>query len=201
MPEAVIHPGDAGMETASYRRAWGAPFDVLNLGSGSDYRPGWTNMDLYAEADVKHDMTQTPWPFEDESFDGVYAHHVLEHVPSLVGVEDGLGVVLREIQRVLRPGGRCSIGVPYPGSTCDLANPTHYRRFCLDSFHFLQPESRSTVRMIYDVPALKLAHRSVVRVWKSRIFDNAWHGRKYLGRRLNVGRPEGLLFVLRKEDA
>lgn len=199
--QPTIHPGRAGMESPAYQAAWGDPVDVLNLGSGADYHAGWTNMDLYAESDVHHDMTQTPWPFPDEAFDGVYAHHVLEHVPSLVGGHDGLAVVLREIQRVLRPGGRCSIGVPFPGSTCDLANPTHYRRFCLDSFHFLDPASTSTVRTIYDVPRLRLIHRDVVRVLKSAWFDNAWHGQRYFGRRLNVGRREGLLFVLRKEAA
>jgi len=196
----ILHPGKAGMAAVGYREAWGNPKAVLNLGCGNDYRPGWVNMDLYAAADVTHDFTAAPWPFADASFDGVYAHHVLEHVPHTVNGRDGLSIVLAEIERVLRPGGVCSVGVPFPGSVCDLANQTHYRRFCLDSFHFLAPGSGSTLRLVYDVPSLRLAHRAVVRGIRWGPFDSAWHGERYFGRALNIGYKVGLLFVLRKVE-
>src|SRR5918998_5557238 len=41
----------------------------------------------------------TALPFEDDSFDLVYGHAVLHHLPDLEGA-------FREFRRVLRPGGR-----------------------------------------------------------------------------------------------
>ncbi|HYS71418.1 MAG TPA: class I SAM-dependent methyltransferase [Thermoplasmata archaeon] len=48
---------------------------------------------------VRADLA-VPFPFRDEAFGSALAHHVLEHVP--LEVERS---VLREIHRVLRPGG------------------------------------------------------------------------------------------------
>jgi SAM-dependent methyltransferase len=50
------------------------------------------------QADARH------LPFEDESFDYVYSHGVLHHC-------DEPGQVVREIFRVLRPGGRFNVHV------------------------------------------------------------------------------------------
>lgn len=44
-------------------------------------------------------------PFEDESFDAIFYHHVIEHVPDAPGS-------LVELARVLRPGGWLYVGTP-----------------------------------------------------------------------------------------
>lgn len=46
--------------------------------------------------------------YEDGSFDRVYSLSVLEHIP-----DDGDAAAMREIGRVLRPGGRAFVTVPY----------------------------------------------------------------------------------------
>ena len=46
--------------------------------------------------------------FPDDSFDAVYSISVLEHIP-----DDGDSLALREIARVLRPGGRLCLTVPF----------------------------------------------------------------------------------------
>ncbi len=46
--------------------------------------------------------------FEDESFDHAYSISVLEHIPG-----DGDAAALRELARVLRPGGRIVVTLPY----------------------------------------------------------------------------------------
>jgi SAM-dependent methyltransferase len=56
-----------------------------------------------ARADVKADITDLPFP--DDSFDVILCSHVLEHV-----VEDGKA--MRELYRVLRPGGWALVLVP-----------------------------------------------------------------------------------------
>lgn len=115
----------------------------LNLGSGTDYREGWTNMDAYAkQADVRHDMCVLPWPFENESFEYVFASHVLEHVPTLFfghgsGYRDVLFAIMEELHRVLKPGGVLAILVPKARTINDTMHPNHYRHFEPESFAYL----------------------------------------------------------------
>ena len=194
----VAHTHDTGQHTRAFKRAWGNPENVLNVGCGSDQRPGWTNMDLYAPgADVKHDITQFPWPFMDEAFDGVYLSHIIEHLRPVTNGQDTLGLVLQECQRVLKPGGRIYIATPYAGSDTDLGNITHYRRFGPHSFHFLSDDSKSTLVQQFGLK-LRVLHSGVARAIKIGSFNTIYHGRKYLGRPLNIGRKEGLFWVLVK---
>ena len=54
----------------------------------------------FAQADIR------ALPFADASFDGVYTMGTIEHVAEYE-------LAIREVRRVLRPGGRAVIGVPY----------------------------------------------------------------------------------------
>jgi SAM-dependent methyltransferase len=63
-------------------------------------------------------LTDVEWiypqdlPFEDETVGAVHAHQFLEHFDG----DDAIGI-LREIERVLVPGGVAFITVPYQGSS------------------------------------------------------------------------------------
>jgi len=60
--------------------------------------------------------------FDDASFDKVYSLSVLEHIP-----DDGDTRCVREIARVLAPGGRCVLTVPFwPVSRVDWRDPDFY---------------------------------------------------------------------------
>jgi SAM-dependent methyltransferase len=60
--------------------------------------------------------------FDDASFDKVYSLSVLEHIP-----DGGDGECVRELARVLAPGGRCVITVPFwPASRVDWREPDFY---------------------------------------------------------------------------
>lgn len=60
--------------------------------------------------------------FGDASFDKVYSLSVLEHIP-----HDGDSACVRELARVLAPGGRCVITVPFwPTSRTDWRAPDFY---------------------------------------------------------------------------
>lgn len=82
----------------------------LNLGSGprglSD--PRWINIDGYTDTNVHYlaDFTRR-WPLPDDSLDGIFCEHVLEHFELEVGEH-----VLRECLRVLRPRGCIRVIVP-----------------------------------------------------------------------------------------
>lgn len=68
-------------------------FETLNIVAGS-------NVDYVADASRE-------MPFEDNTFDLIYASHVLEHIPWYM-IED----TLREWIRILKQGGRLEIWVP-----------------------------------------------------------------------------------------
>jgi len=84
---------------------------LLDVGCGTawlnEHFRDYVGIDVSAEAveharalgrnAIRHDVEQ-PFPFEDESFDGVIVKDLLEHVLDPVGV-------VQEVARVLRPGG------------------------------------------------------------------------------------------------
>lgn len=80
----------------------------LNVGCGAHFHPDWCNIDLVASRPevIQHDIRQG-LPFDDNSFDGVYHSHVLEHLTPEQGRK-----LIQECGRVLIPGGVLRIVVP-----------------------------------------------------------------------------------------
>jgi predicted SAM-dependent methyltransferase len=78
----------------------------LEIGSGPVRKPGWLTIDMCKGADVYWDLRRS-LPFRDATFERVYCSHVLEHFSYL-----DLRRLLREVHRVLRPGGQFVISVP-----------------------------------------------------------------------------------------
>lgn len=86
---------------------------VLNIGCGFAQwkKPNVVNVDAFdiCKPDVVHDLNKTPFPFKDETFDLVFANHILEHLPNW-------WECLNECARVLKPGGKIEIWVPGSGA-------------------------------------------------------------------------------------
>ena len=82
----------------------------LNLGSGPRGldAPNWINIDGFEDKNVHYlcDFSR-PLPFENETFDGIFSEHVLEHFT----YENGR-LLLIECNRILRKGGIIRIVVP-----------------------------------------------------------------------------------------
>jgi ubiquinone/menaquinone biosynthesis C-methylase UbiE len=81
----------------------------------------WVNADIREDvgADCICDLTG-PWPWDENTFDWVYADNVLEHFESHQAIH-----VLNEIGRVLKSGGRATIIVPHAMSQGAYQDPTH----------------------------------------------------------------------------
>jgi len=101
--------GVTGIEFAAFRTPHpeGLGTDLLPLhteGAGTEPGPVYLVDDVHRFTQL--DITE-PLPFDDASVDWVYAEHLIEHVP--------LGTViawLREVRRVLRPGGVVRLTTP-----------------------------------------------------------------------------------------
>ena len=97
--------GHVARRRAVRRYLASAPEPKLQLGSGPFRLPGWLNTDLISGdvyLDVAHEL-----PFEDGTFAYVFAEHLIEHIPERTAAR-----MLREVHRVLRPGGVLRLTTP-----------------------------------------------------------------------------------------
>mgnify|MGYP002789927358 CR=1 FL=1 len=117
------------------RTAGTAPSSTrLNVGCGRQIRAGWVNLDSQALSgvDVVADLDacrRQPLPFADDSFEELYASHVLEHL------NDPLAC-MQELHRVARHGARLEVRVPHGASDEADIDPTHVRRYFPRSFQY-----------------------------------------------------------------
>ena len=79
----------------------------LHFGSGSKLIKGWLNIDLI-NSDIDMDFSKGLLPFEDNSFDIIVSQHVIEHLE----MEKELLPIIKELRRVLSPGGVFWISCP-----------------------------------------------------------------------------------------
>ena len=114
----------------------------LVIGCGNKYQDGWVNLDKQknVKADVYFDLEKTPLPFEDNSFNYVIAHDVIEHINNLLPL-------MEEIYRIMKPNGIMSIIVPYWNSIYADSHPTHVRKFNEITFGFF---SKKIVKLNAD---------------------------------------------------
>lgn len=103
----------------------------LNLGCGDQYLEGYVNCDILdtIKVDKKFDLTKFPYPFEDSHADEILLDNVLEHLPDIVGT-------MRELHRILKPGGVVKIYVPYGKADRALQDPTHIHFFTEKSMNY-----------------------------------------------------------------
>jgi len=96
----------------------------LEIGPGPErLGPEWIGLDTIPGPAVDWVATwgEDPLPFPDDTFELVYASHVLEHIPWHETV-----AALLEVRRILKPGGTIEIWVPdfrkivsaYMGQAC-----------------------------------------------------------------------------------
>ena len=125
---------------------------VLDVGCGTgwlaDHFADYTGLDGSPDAvaaavergrDVRlHDVAE-PLPCEDTSFDAVVMKDLLEHVPDPVAL-------VREVRRVLRPGGRV------------FASSPDAQRWVWDDYTHRRPFTRKSFRLLFADQGLDVEH-------------------------------------------
>jgi ubiquinone/menaquinone biosynthesis C-methylase UbiE len=109
---------------------------ALDVGCGGRKLSGSTGMDILAlpGVDVVHSFNNAPWPFPDSHFDLVFMNHALEHVADIVAV-------MNEVHRILRPGGRLVVQVPYFRCIDAYTDPTHTHFFTAGTLDYFVAHS------------------------------------------------------------
>lgn len=113
----------------------------INLGCGDKKIEDALGVDFRkTEAtDVVHDLTQMPWPFEDEQFENAIAQDIVEHILYVFPFLD-------ECWRVIKPTGHLFIRTSYFQTEQSYQDPTHFHYFTLDSFDFCDPDTSTGAR-------------------------------------------------------
>lgn len=115
----------------------------LNVGCGHDVLEGFVNLDV-AElpgVDVVASLGEEPLPFPDATFSTILARDVLEHVDIIPA--------LRELHRVLEPGGVLVVSTVHFTSRNLWVDPTHRRGFSARTLEMFCPEGRGAERSYY----------------------------------------------------
>ena len=107
---------------------------ILDLGCGNKKREGAIGIDSNPRIspDIVHDLNTFPYPFESSSIDKVYIDNTLEHLDKPLKV-------MEEIFRILKPGCKVKVIVPYFRSAYAFMDPTHKHFFTVDSFAYYDP--------------------------------------------------------------
>jgi SAM-dependent methyltransferase len=100
---------------------------TLDVGCGIRKQPGAIGIDRNpaSRADVLCDLDHFPYPFRDDSFDGLTAIHVIEHLDDVIRA-------MEEFHRLVRAGGAVRIETPHYTDFSSFCDPTH--RHHLNSF-------------------------------------------------------------------
>jgi SAM-dependent methyltransferase len=113
----------------------------LDLGAGKNKKEGFIGVDSIAfeGVDIVHDLTQTPWPFEDNSVDEIHASHFVEHLTAPQRI-----AFVNECYRILKDGAKCTIITPHWASTRAYGDLTHqWPPVCEMWYYYLNKEWRA----------------------------------------------------------
>lgn len=107
---------------------------VLDVGCGSRKLPGAEGIDVVpsSDAEIIHDLSSFPWPYNDNSFDVILMNHSLEHM-------DDVLKTMTEVHRIAKKGAHIVIQVPHFRCLDAYVDPTHRHFFTSRSLdYFIQ---------------------------------------------------------------
>ena len=149
-----------------FSKTWGCDGMKVNLGCGERRMEGYINVDIVKRpsVDMVMDLSRK-WKFPDSSVEEIYMDNILEHLE--------FWHAIKEIERVLKKGGKCTLIVPHYRSPTGYM-PQHTRVFSYQFFHLGFQEDFvglggldiRTVRLIPPVKALAPIATALHSLWE-----------------------------------
>ena len=111
----------------------------LDLGCGKNKKEGFHGVDSleFEGVDTVLDLTQTPWPWEDDSVEEVHCSHFIEHLTWPERVK-----FFNELYRVMKKDAKAAIILPHWNSSRYYGDPTHKEPFSEFAFYYLSKNWR-----------------------------------------------------------
>lgn len=153
----------AGSGGLAFWKAWAVPKRADLKFYGIDLSVG-EHADLYERFDGLN-LDESAFPYEDNFFDAIYSTHVLEHLRRPQAV-------LKEMCRVLKPGGMCYIEVPNH-NTVNVPSMNEFKEqgFVTTTMNFYDDKTHLTP---YSNDELKELLGSNVKVLESGTIQNPY---------------------------
>jgi ubiquinone/menaquinone biosynthesis C-methylase UbiE len=159
------------------------PDVVLELGCGNRKRlSNSIGIDVldYESVDIVGDVFAVLEKIPDASVDAVHSHHFFEHVSPL-------DVLLRELARVIKPGGRLEVVVPHFSNPYFYSDYTHRQTFGLYSFSYLTHDTIFRRRVPCYQQSIRFELQDVRLVFKSaRVFPVRYGFKIVIGKLFNL---------------
>lgn len=110
----------------------------LDIGCGGNKQPGFLGMDRrdLPGVDLVHDLEVTPYPLDDECCITIVGSHIIEHIKPWLMFD-----VMNELWRIMKPGGRLALSMPYAGSAGYWQDPTHCNGCNENTWRYFDPRN------------------------------------------------------------
>lgn len=116
----------------------------IDLGTGGPASSGAFSVDHLElpGVDVVADLNTPLVGFPDNSVSRITSNHAFEHIENFMGL-------VREMHRIVKPGGRIDFRVPHFSNVFGHSDPTHVRLFGLYTmFYFVDPDKQPPTRRV-----------------------------------------------------
>jgi predicted SAM-dependent methyltransferase len=142
----------------------------LDLACGQRKQEGFLGVDSSPECnpDFLVNLTEFPWPFEDNSVEGACSLHFLEHLDGDQQIK-----FMEELYRILQPQGEAVIVVPRWDTERAWKDPTHKRPVPKEAFNYYNAEWRQknnlghyNIRCDFDWALVREDHNTIVALRK-----------------------------------
>lgn len=147
----------------------------LNLGCGEFKKNGYINVDYYSvsEPDIKHDLNQLPYPFDDNQFNLIEAEHLLEHLSNPFQI-------MKELHRIGKDG--CLIRIKVPHFSRGSAHPEHKRGFDVSFPLYFDPSFKGGYQgVVLDLIKMRLRWFAQPYLKKTVLSSPSYYGGYILG--------------------